>query len=623
MKRRNREVRFANVPYGLTQHQDRLQPPANFLLSPYFHLMKLLNIAPDATRTSEILHAVARARGCHSPEQIAEFLAPLPPLRNPFRTLISDYLVSRDRIARAILKKEVVVVYGDYDADGICALVQVVRFLRLAGVSVRWFVPHRLNDKCGLTTAGIQRCIAAHHPSLMITVDCGSSSRDQILSLKKTGIDTVVLDHHSLVFSDIGAVAHLNPRTNTAAQSMDNLCAAGLAFLWTDALAADFQLGDRWQAIRDTNIILAGIGTLSDFMVLLDLNRALVKNAVHNASVADIRNRLPGLTALAEVTGSTEVDIRTFTSEWAPMLNACGRMDDATAAIELLLSPTLEQARAHAATCKAANQERRKEQERAIKLGIQSGEALLQDQPDTRILVIAEHSWHRGILGNVASRLKEHFQRPVIALAWDEQPMGLDTIGSWRGSGRCTDAIDLCKLVQDAVFAGIALEGGGHQHSVGVHVAAEQLGPFREFVQKNCDIPVSAFAPSYEIIGNATDLPPASWYRLLSFLAPFGNGNPQPMLCARRAHLAAPPRSRQSRDPSAQVFAMSGLFRSEQPQDNKQLLQFDWFDPIRAKDVWFPGRAYDLVLNLGQRRATGHASEPYYLWRVADCEPAA
>ena len=586
--------------------------------------MNLIHLAPSARRASEILEAVARARGCMTPAEMAEFLSPLPTLTNPFREVVKDYPRSLERVAQAVASRETVVVYGDSDADGVCSLAIVVRLLRVAGANVRWFVPHRSSTSAGLTSAGMARCLATHKPTLIIAVDCGSNSRNEIESLSRRGVDTIVVDHHTLMLQSPGAIAHLNPLAHEPSHELTQLAASGLAYLWTEALAKDLGMERQWTRIREGSLIMAGLGTAADCVPLLGINRALIKHALHFAQQPIILERTPGLVALTELQKVSTITTSTFGREWAPRLNACGKMDDASVAIQLLLAPSLEEARPLAALCDESNNLRRREQEKVRAAALAQAEQVVQRNPDTRVILLHDHTWHPGVVSNVANNVRDVFSRPVIMLGWSESDTGSDVIGMWAGSGRGYDGMDFTTIINEAHEQGIVLSGGGHPNAVGVRLSHDRVEDFRRFLDERCrSLSLTLFQPSYEVLGNVDDLAPESWLKIFARLAPFGRGNPLPYLGARRAQLAHAPYPRRSRDDSARVFALSGLFRRENMPDDAGLLQFDWHDPEKAQHVWFPGRAYDVVLTLGRKPTSGLAQEAVYQWRVADCEPAA
>ena len=586
--------------------------------------MKLLHLAPKATKLSEILVAVAAARGCKTAEETAAFLDPLPSISNPFAALLPAYRAARDRVAQAIARSERVLIIGDYDADGVTSVSQMVLCLRAAGIVPRWFVPNRVKEGYGLTQAAVERAVRLHEPHLAIIVDCGSNSAREIEWLRTRNIDAIVIDHHPFTLTSNGALAHLNPRATPGAEALHPLSAAGLVHLFCDQLAVDLAL-TAWFKLRPAARILAGIGTVADLMPLTDINRALVKHALHHARNPEELAILPGLAALAKVSDTRDVTTTTFSFGWAPRINACGRIGDAGPAVALLLATTADEAEHCARLVEEANRERRELQDAITPEAIALGEAYIADHPDTRVLVLAKENWNPGVIGIVAAKIKEHFGRPAIVLGW-QASAGAGTKGCWKGSGRSPDGFDIGAAVHAAVNRGCATTGGGHAKAAGITLPADKLDALRACLNEQCAAGVGAFEPVYEIIGHADALPAPTWHRVLERLEPFGEGNPKPHLAARGLQLAQEPMPRHARG-DATPFLLSGLFASPRhaPQTSGQMLKIDWYEPARARDTWFPGRSYDFVVSLTRRLPAAHSphSEPFYNLSVAACEPAA
>ncbi len=570
-------------------------------------------------KSSEVLTAVAQRRGCQTPEDIAEFLDPSPPIRNTFDTTVADYPIARDRLARAIARREPITVFGDYDTDGVTSIAQIVRFLSIAGANVHWFVHHRVNDDGGMVYSALARCIAAHHPKLLIAVDCGSNSYEMISWLKKEGVDTIVLDHHSLTTTTPGALAHLNPKATAPGDPLSQVSASGLAFLFADKLADELGIRPQWERIRAGNLIMAGLGIVADMMPMLNINRALVKHSLTLANNPEELRRLPGLVALGEVAGAREISEQTYTFHWAPRLNACGRMDDATTAVQLLLSASREEATEHARSCEAANNERIATQREVTLEAIANAHEVVSAKPDTKVIVLTGYAWHPGVSGIVAAKLKDTFLRPAFVLTWADEGTGVDQ-GVWRGSGRGYPSFNLDLAVQKAVSLGIAQRGGGHPMSVGVRIHPSKLAEFRAFMDSECTASLSSFTPTYEVLGHAESFGDRSaevWHRVITRLAPFGPGNPRPYVLARNSKLLRAPLPKRKED---HIFAVSGVF-SVGAGASPLTVQFDWYDPQCAFKTWSPNCAYDIVAAIDRRPQYDRTSVSNYNWRVAGCRP--
>lgn len=581
--------------------------------------MKFVHLAPNARRVSELLETVARARGCSTPEQVADFLAERPEIRNPFRQL-PDFCVARDRIAQAIARHEKILIYADYDCDGITSLAQWMLFMRTAGANAAWFVPNRMSEEYGLTDAGVKRAFDTHAPVLLIAVDCGSNSFSQISDLKKRGVDCIVLDHHSITIQELGALAFLNPKRydDPVSQELQTLSAAGLSYLCIECLIHDLGLTGAWSKHAARATILGGIGTVADVMPLIGINRALVKQAVSLANDPSVIGQIPSINALRNFTLSAEVTATTFGWEWGPRINAAGRMDDAHSSIALLLSDTVDDARHWAMQCEAANASRKLIQESTVREACEQADRLIALNPATKVLIVTGENWHVGIVGIVAGRLKDKYNRPVISMAWVHSEKG----GYWKGSARSFDCFDIGQAIQNSISAGLALKGGGHKVAAGISVAGHKLEALRDYLNEQCVVPMNAFQPVYEIIGHADALPPQTWYRVLQRLEPFGSGNPMPYFLGKALKLAQPPMPKFTKA-DRRMFAMTGLFQRSQPTiDGDALMTADWFDVDRARATWSTGRHYDLVIGLTKKANPSDRAHPWFNMTVKDCRPS-
>ncbi len=567
-----------------------------------------------------LLEAVARARGCSTPEQTAAFLDPDPEIPNPLHRL-DGYAAARERIAQSILMGERILVFGDYDCDGITSVVQMVDFLRaVRHPSVCWFVPDRTAHDYGLTVHAADEAVERHDPGLVLAVDCGSASIGTIGMLRSRGIDCIVLDHHTVPPLDgpHPALAHLNPKACTSDDpdllDLRRMSASGLAFLFSELLARDFRAG-AWD--RERALVLAGLGTVVDVMPLLGTNRALVKHALRLANDPGVLGRIPGLAALHELIRTDRVDVGTFGFHWGPRLNATGRIGSSYPSVELLLAHDPGEARTLAAVCDEANRERRRMQQSAEELAMTMAEERLGQDPPDSVLLLWDRSWHPGIVGTVANRVKDAFSRPAIVCGWHDE-------GYWKGSGRSPDAFDLGAAVQEAVSSGLLLGGGGHRLAAGIRLAPEQAESFRSWLQTRCTLDPSDLQEEREVLAEVRLLDhqdqkemAQAWCGILNRLEPFGAGNPAPGLYLANAELRWGPAAKKRRSDGA-VWALSAGFG----WPGSGYLFADWTDVRRATSEWVPGERFDLVLQVSSRRGndrrTGQAAT-WYDWTVTDC----
>jgi single-stranded DNA-specific DHH superfamily exonuclease len=584
-------------------------------------------IGGENVRLGEALRALAGARGWseEEAESICAFLGPtptgtetgagdretgdpcgdggdLPPfsreLRNRFRGQRA-YAAARDRIGATAMGHHRIILFGDYDADGITAVAQVHRFLAAAGRRDRdphrvlfRFVPDRMRHGYGLTKAAVDECLATCReewakapgeppgdgrgrtpakgsrgasgstdlPILLIALDCGSASLDLIADLKRTQeIDTIIVDHHQPHGSpDVRhpPVAHLNPQVWEEGQAemaaLRMLSASGLAFLLCECLREDLGVKG-WD--RKAGCVLAGLGTVADVVPLVGPNRELVKKALRYANEPDfLERRLPGLAKLHERSGGGPVDAGTLGYRWGPRVNASGRIEDARAPVELLLADDPDRIGELAEACERANDHRKKLTEEALDAAVQLAAERERTGVRERVLVLGNESWEPGIVGIVAGRLRERLGKPVIVFG---KHRGQET---WKGSGRSVAGYDLGEAVRRAVAEKYAVSGGGHHLAAGLTVASGTADPagtvdqLRDWLNRDCSLDDGDRAPVYEILApvharDALDQAAKTprdpnalvkfWCDLYNRFEPFGAGNPRPGLLLRNAELVA------------------------------------------------------------------------------------
>lgn len=511
-----------------------------------------------------------------------------------------SYRAARERIGDAVAKGHRIVLFGDYDADGITAVAQVHRFLVADGQrdsAVSWFVPNRMRHGYGLTRDAAHECLATcreewargatgspgalggrqpsrlparppvgaadpvEPPILLIALDCGSASPDVIGELKAQGIDCIVVDHHEP--PDLGddahpAVAHLNPHAwigdDPGVVDLRLLSASGLAFCLCAELARDRQV-KRWD--RAAGLVLAGLGTVADVVPLTGPNRRLVKMALGHANEAGfLERRLPGLAKLHELSGGGAVDARTLGYRWGPRVNASGRIEDARQPVELLLATDPKRISELARACEKANEDRKERTARVLEDALQLAARREESGAQDRVLVLWDESWEPGVVGIVAGRLRERMGVPAIVLG--KHP-GQQV---WKGSGRSVGGYDLGAEVRHAAEAGLVLQGGGHPQAAGLTVAcgtgaggtAHELETLRAWINDRCSLDAGAAEPVHEVLAlvhadEAMDWvakrprdpgdPVRFWCEFYDRLEPFGAGNPRPGLLLRNAEMVA------------------------------------------------------------------------------------
>jgi single-stranded-DNA-specific exonuclease len=488
----------------------------------------------DASKTLEISPLTARvlwARGFRDVASARRFLDPsLEDLHDPY--LLKSMPEAVARLRRAIDAKEPILLYGDYDVDGTTAVVILKKTLDLLGASVSFHVPHRLRDGYGMKSEVVEQAAAAG-VRLIVSVDTGIRANDVVRHAAEFAIDVIITDHH-LPESEIPpAVAVLNPNRRDCSYPEKNLCGAGVALKLADALITASGWDPRKRArLVESLLKLVAIATVADVVPLTGENRVIVKLGL--AGLRSVRN--PGLRAILDVSGLADGASPTAQQvafQVAPRINASGRMASASDVIEMFLTDDESRARALAAQLHDLNHSRRQtEQEIARAIFEQCIE-----QPVTDLdcaLVFAGEGWHRGVVGIVASRVVERFHRPAFVL-------GIEN-GQAQGSGRSIAAFHLLDALE--TMPELFTKFGGHRQAAGVTLAAGQLDEFRARFQAHAAslLTPADFEPSLEIDTEAelheiNDASVADLFRL----APFGFGNPSPVLVARGVEVAAAP----------------------------------------------------------------------------------
>lgn len=454
---------------------------------------------------SELVAKILVNRGYDTVETANAFLRPsVEGLYDPF--LLHDMDVAISRIMVAIDNGEKIVVYGDYDVDGITSTAIMTWALELMGADVSYYVPNRFKDGYGPNLAQYQR-LAGEGMQLLITVDNGVSGRDEVAWLMNNGVDVIVTDHHEMPTELPEAVAVVHPRHPDGAYPFGGLSGAGVAFKVASALLEE---------PADEVMDLAALGVVADVMELVDENRAIVAMGLANLK----EDPRLGLAALLQAAGTNKSDIDSMTIGFTigPRLNALGRLADATDGVRLLLADDPEEASALAGQIETLNRER---QELVATI---SDEALAQAQTLTAdpVLVIADQGWHEGVLGIVASKVVEATGKPAIVLN--------DEDGQMKGSGRSVPAFDL--FVGLDGHRDLLTSFGGHASAAGMTIPTANLQAVRDVLRTEADVQglTDAGLPEICIAAEVTAKDfSAQNYEQLQVLAPFGEGNPEPL----------------------------------------------------------------------------------------------
>jgi single-stranded-DNA-specific exonuclease len=484
-------------------------------------------------KISPLLAQCLLNRGHSELADIENFLeSRLKNLADPF--LLPNMAAAVERLLRAHAEKEPLVIFGDYDVDGVTSTALLVEVLRTLGWTVDFYLPHRMDEGYGLSRDGVENCLKKFPVRLLLAVDCGSTAVETIAWLREKNVDVIVLDHHQISNPAPEAVALVNPQLASAQEivnrkspivNFQELCSVGLAFKLAHALikrgretnlpgAAEFDL----KPLLD----LVALGTIADLVPLVGENRILVSAGLEKLSTTQ---RL-GLIALKEVAqcppqlGAYEVGF-----QLAPRLNAAGRLETAEEALHLVLAPDLKTAMPLAQELDLRNRERQK-----IERGI-SDEAIsvVRSKFDAQkdfVIVEGRLLWHIGVVGIVASRVLSQFYRPTFIIGGEGE--------AWRGSGRSITGFDLAAALREC--DDLLIKHGGHAMAAGVTIHPDKIDAFRARLNEiaRCSLKLEDLQPPLRLDAEV-QLKEISLATLaeLDCLKPMGQGNPSVQFFAR------------------------------------------------------------------------------------------
>jgi single-stranded-DNA-specific exonuclease len=473
----------------------------------------------------DILARVLAARGVEAAE-VQRFLEPKLRDALPDPSVLTGMAAAALRLAHAARTGERVAIFGDYDVDGACSAALLSEFLTAAGARARIHIPDRLIEGYGPNAEAIAM-LAGEGASLLVTVDCGTTSHEPLAEARRLGLDIVVLDHHQAppLLPEVEAL--VNPNRQDDLSGLGHLCAAGVVFLALVATSRELRRHGHWTARGGEPDLLAALdlvalATVADVVPLTGLNRAFVRQGI-----AMMRGRSrPGLAALLDIAG-LDGPVQPWHLGFlvGPRINAGGRIGDAGLGARLLLTPDETEAKAIAAELNRLNQERQEIERQAVEEAYAVADHALMREPGLAVLLAGSAEWHPGIVGLVAARLKERFRRPAFALALNGQ-------GGATGSGRSVTGVDLGRAVRAAVEAGLALKGGGHAMAAGVTLAPGQDLTFHAFLAERLAPEVAAASESSALLVDAALSAGGATPRLLAELdraGPYGAGSPEPV----------------------------------------------------------------------------------------------
>ena len=480
--------------------------------------------------TDDLVDRILAVRGI---DNVERFLNPSIKEYMPNPSVLCDMDVAARVIADAVEAKQKIAIYGDYDVDGITSTAVFVKYLREIGADVIWHLPTRDGEGYGLNTAAVQE-IANVGAKLLVTVDCGISGNKEVDFAKQCGLRVVVTDHHSPDSVLPNADAVVNPKRTDDTSELNYLAGVGVAFLTVVALNRELKTrdlpADMSGKIESLNLMnfmdLVALGTICDTMPLIELNRAFVATGL---KVMGLRQNL-GLRVLMDVAKIDKPSVYSAGFALGPRLNAAGRLDSATPALDLLLTDNPLIAHSLAEKLHQMNQERIDIQNAIMLRAVEMAEKCCANGNCS--LFLCGENWHGGVMGIIAGRLKDKYNLPSCVATKSE--------GVINGSGRSIPGVDLGKIIHDALAAGIVSEGGGHAAAAGFSLSVENEHAFCDFLENAVREQLHGQMPAREVVVDAEMDAGGATMRLvnkLNALEPFGQGNPEPTLVLHGAVL--------------------------------------------------------------------------------------
>ena len=481
---------------------------------------------------SPIISRILMSRDIVDPDDALRYLSPsLRDLHNPF--LMQDMKKAADRLIRAIYNQEKVVIYGDYDADGITSVAVLIQFLRQIHRGVTFYIPDRITEGYGLNREAVER-LRSEGVGLIITVDCGISDHEPIAYARQLGMDTIILDHHELSDTLPEAFAAVNPHRTDCRFPFKHLAAVGIVFNFLIALRGALRREGFWKNDAYPNLReyldLVALGTIGDIAPLVDENRIFAKIGLELMT----ESKRVGLSALKLVSGIDHqvIDSNRASFSLIPRINAAGRIDSAKEAVELLLTENPVQAEELARKLDGFNRKRQALEKVIFNEVIeQVGDQL--ESGEMGPLVFSSPKWHPGVIGIVASRLVDRFGRPAILISLKD--------GIGKGSGRSIADFNIYQGLKRC--ESLLLSYGGHRYAAGISIREEDIDRFsvllRDVIQENGQKTDFTVCTTIDSQCSLSDIN----HELLSQfdrLAPFGSRNPEPVLCVRNVSVTSP-----------------------------------------------------------------------------------
>jgi single-stranded-DNA-specific exonuclease len=518
---------------------------------------------------SECIARLLSRKGFRNTDEVQTFLRPrLSSLSDPF--LLPQMREAVARILGALDSHERIVLFGDYDVDGVTSLALLAEMLRGYGATPELFLPLRMEEGYGLSHESVERCLEQHRPQLLVAIDCGTASTVDIAELKSGGVDVIVLDHHEPKSQLPDCVAIVNPKADSASQ-FHYLCSVGIVFKLCHALLKTRPLPE---FDLKSKLDLVALGTVADIVPLVEENRVLVQRGAIEIG----RTSRLGLRKLMQVAGvrlpilPDDIGYRL-----GPRLNAAGRLTTAEKSLRLLLTNDEDEAMALATELDQQNRARQEVEKEILIAAIETIEKQFDAARDAAI-VAGARGWHPGVLGIVASRIARKYHRPTILIGFDDKGLG-------KGSGRSIEGLN---LVDALTRCAATLEKfGGHEMAAGLALHEKNFSKFAEAFCSAARELLSEEALQrslrldHELPFTNIGVEFLRWHELLQ---PFGNGNPQPLFFARAVEPVGAPRVSNEKHL---------IFRLRQGDRHRRAVYFD------GASNEFPPPPWDVAFRIG------------------------
>jgi single-stranded-DNA-specific exonuclease len=552
----------------------------------------------EQLKVSLLLARILALRGLADPDSARRYLSSSLRADLPSPFLMADMEPAVDRIVRAVQRKELICVWGDYDVDGTTGAAVLVAFLRQVGAAPIYYVPHRIEEGYGLNTDGIAQ-LKRRGVDLIVTVDCGISNPREVRAARELGVDVVVVDHHQPPEELPPAVAVINPHRKDCSFPDKGLCAAGLAFYLVIGLRAKLREAAWFIRSEEPDIRryldIVTLGTIADMVPLKGVNRTLIRRGL----VELAESARPGVLALKQVARIPPgaVSAGQVGYQLGPRINAAGRIDYGIKVVELLTTDSNELALNIAQELDEHNRERRAIETEVLEQALIQAEAQMNGH-ECFSLVLGGDGWHPGVVGIVASRIVEKFYRPTVIIGFDQ--------GIGKGSARSIQGFHMVEAFRRC--ADHLEKFGGHEHAGGLSIKKEQFLPFSDAFERavrECVAPENLL-PLLEIDAclkfSEIGFP---LMRELDFLKPFGVGNPEPLFMTQGVEVC-----------ESKVFSGGARFRFRQGTRWISGVAFGIGENFPA----LPGATIDLVYRLSENEWDGGSMVEL---KIVDARPAA